>query len=283
MRTLALALLLPAAWAQNPNAPRFEVASIRPSASAIDDWQRIGVHIDGAMVRVAQYSLRDYIALAYRTKAAQISAPAWLAEAKFDIAAKLPDGAPRSQVPEMMQTLLEERFRLVLHHESKEMPVYVLSRGSGALKLKESAPDPDAPAASNVDVTVQGDKSGRGAVVNLGPGSTITNAGGKIEGRRVTIAQMLSSVERYLDRPLVDQTGLTGVYDITIEYSLEELRNVLRSTGAEKYNHIPDSAADQFPGSIPASFAALGLKFEARKAPLDVIVIDHMEKAPAEN
>jgi len=282
MNAIVLVLFLQAASAQNA-APRFEVAAIRPSAPAIDDWQKIGVHIDGAMVRVAQYPLRDYIAMAYRVKPAQISAPGWMADAKFDITAKIPEGAPRGQVPEMMQALLEERFKLESHRESKELPVYVLARASGPLKLKESPPDPDAPAAQNVDVTVRGDNAGRGAVVNLGPGSWVSTAGGKIEARRVTIRQLLDTVERFLDRPAVDQTGLAGVYDITLDYSLEELRNILRATGASAYNQIPDSAADQFPGSIPASFEALGLKFEGKKAPLEVIVIDRALKTPIEN
>lgn len=284
MHAIVLIVFLQAAVAQNQDArPRFEVASVRPSAAAIDDWQRIGVHIDGAMLRCVQWPLRDYVAMAYRVKAAQISAPGWMADTKFDITAKLPEGGPRSQVPEMLQALLEERFKLELHRESKETPVYVLSKARGPLKLKESPPDADAPAAQNVDVTVRGDSAGRGAVVNLGPGSWVSTAGGKIDAHRVTIRQLLDTVERFLDRPAVDQTGLAGVYDVTLQYSLDELRNILRATGATAYNQIPDSAADQFPGSIPASFEALGLKLEARRAPMEVIVIDRALKTPVEN
>jgi uncharacterized protein (TIGR03435 family) len=282
MRTIASLLLVSAgAVAQKPDArPQFEVASIRPTEPGPESWQKIGVHIDGAMVRCAALSLRDYIGMAYGVKTAQISGPAWLADAKFDISAKLPDGATRAQMPGMMQALLAERFNLEFHRESKEFPVYVLTLGKGPLKLKESAPDPDAPApAGNIDVTVRGVNNG--SVVSLGGGSSITGTRGTVEGKRVTIRQLLDSIERYLDRPAVDMTGLHGVYDVTIQYSLDELRNVLRASGSSVT--IPDAAADQFPGSIPRSFEALGLKLEARKAPLDILVIDRMEKTPTQN
>ena len=100
-------------------------------------------------------------------------------------------------------------------------------------------------------------------------------------GTRVTLPQLLNSLERFLDRPVVDMTGLNGVYDVTLEYSLEEVRNVLRVTGSSVT--IPDSAAPAFPGSIRDSFAALGLRLEARKAPMDVLVIDHVERTPLAN
>ena len=261
------------------NTPQFEVASIRPSPDVVDNWQNIGVHVDGAMVRCATLSLKDYISIAYRVKLPQISGPDWIASVKFDIQAKLPDGARRAEVPEMMQALLAERFKLQLHRESKELPVYALVPGKGPVKLKKSAPDPSIPAPENVNVTVSG--INQGALINLGPGSSISTAGGKIVGTRVTLPQLLNSLERFLDRPVVDMTGLNGVYDVTLEYSLEEVRNVLRVTGSSVT--IPDSAAAAFPGSIRDSFAALGLRLEARKAPMDVLVIDHMERTPLAN
>jgi uncharacterized protein (TIGR03435 family) len=283
MRPIASLTLLvsAAAIAQNANPrPQFEVASIRPTEPGPETWQKIGVHIDGAMVRCVALSLRDYVGMAYNVKTAQISGPAWLGDAKFDVSAKLPDGATRVQLPEMMQALLAERFKLEFHRESKELPVYALTPGKGPLKLKESAPDAEAPAPTgNVDVTVRG--ANNGSVVSLGGGSSITSTRGTVEGKRVTIRQLLDSIERYLDHPAVDMTGLNGVYDVTIQYSLDELRNVLRTSGSSVT--IPDAAADQFPGSIPRSFEALGLKLEARKAPLDILVIDRMEKMPTQN
>lgn len=264
-------------------APQFEVVSVRPSPPAIDDWQKVGVHIDGAMVRCTYLSLKDYVGMAYNMKPAQINGPDWMGDAKFDIVAKLPGAATRREVGTMMQAVLSERFKMQSHRESKEFPVYALSLGKGPLKLKEAATDPETPNTSDVNVTVSGAGSGpnSGAVVDLGGGSYVSSTGGKIVGHRVTIAQLLESVGRFLDRPVVNLTNLNGVYDVTVQYSLEELRNVLRSTGVNRT--IPDSAADQFPGSLSESFQALGLKLEARKAPLDILVIDHVEKTPVEN
>jgi uncharacterized protein (TIGR03435 family) len=263
-------------------AQQFEVASVRARTAELDDWQKIGVHIDGAMVRCTALALTDYIAMAYRVKNNQVSGPDWINGSKFDITAKIPEGAARTQVPEMMRALLEERFALKLHRETKELPVYAITLGKGPLKLKESVPDPQAPAPpQNVDVTVSEAKKGQGADIDLGGGSSISSTGGKIEGRRVTITQLISSMERFLDRPVVDMTGLTGRYDLTLQCSLEEVRNVLRSTGSAV--RIPDAAADQFPGSIADSLQAAGLKLEARKGPIEVLVIDHAERTPTGN
>jgi uncharacterized protein (TIGR03435 family) len=284
-RKLPLAVLVSiAAAAQNPVArPEFEVASIRPSAPGNPESLNVGVHIDGAMVRCNSLSLRDYVGLAYGVKAYQIVGPDWFPSVKFDISAKLPDGASRKQVPEMMQALLADRFKLAFHRDSKEFSVYALVLGKGPLKLKPSPPDA-APAVGepNVDVTVSG--GGRaGAVVNLGQGATISSAMGHLEAKRVPMRQLADSVSNYLDRPVVDMTGLAGIYDVSLQYSLEELRSLLRSTGASQFRTIPDSAADQFPGSLSDSLQALGLKLEARKAPLEVLVIERAERTPTQN
>src|SRR5262245_39235320 len=96
----------------------FEVASIRP-AEEQPAQANIGVHISGSQLRISYLSLKDYVSRAFRVRDAQISAPDWLTQARFDIAAKLPDGASTEQVPEMLQTLLTERFDLKTHRESR--------------------------------------------------------------------------------------------------------------------------------------------------------------------
>jgi len=146
MRVMASVTLLVsvAAVAQTPNIrdtrgirPHFEAASILPTEHGI----KIGVHFDGAMIRYLAVPLRDYVGMAYGVRIAQISGPAWLADPKFDISAKLPAGATSEQVPEMMQALLEERFKLECHRQSNDLPVYVLTVGKGPPKLKESVAD----------------------------------------------------------------------------------------------------------------------------------------------
>src|SRR5271157_5931574 len=114
-----------AAFGQPPSArPEFEVASVKKSAPAMPERFNIGVHIDGAMVRCNYLPMKSYIRMAYRVKDYQVLGPDWMATENFDIAAKLPDGGTRSQLPEMIQSLLADRFKLVLHRHTKDLPVY---------------------------------------------------------------------------------------------------------------------------------------------------------------
>src|SRR5579863_7894040 len=121
-------LLTVAAYGQ---APEFEVASIKPSGPFLSGSGRVnlGLHIDGAQVTGSFFSLKDYIGIAYRVRDYQISGPDWMASERFTISAKLPAGAPREKVPEMMQALLADRFQLKTHRDSKEFPVYALTVG----------------------------------------------------------------------------------------------------------------------------------------------------------
>src|SRR5438105_14656249 len=119
------ALFAAAAFAQNTPRLEFEVASIRPSPP-ITMNVKVGVHIDGAQVSFTYVSLKDLIQSAYTLKNYQIVGPDWVGSERFDIAAKLPEGATREQVPAMLQSLLEDRFKLKFHRDSKEFPVYAL-------------------------------------------------------------------------------------------------------------------------------------------------------------
>src|ERR1700683_2496049 len=127
-------LLVGISFAQSP---QFEVASLRPSAPTPDGQVSVGVHIDGSQVRVVSLSLRDYLAIAYRTKGNMISGPDWTGSERFDISATIPAGGTTAQLPEMFQALLADRFQVKLHKDKKEFPVYALLVGKGPLKLKE--------------------------------------------------------------------------------------------------------------------------------------------------
>src|SRR5438552_962324 len=209
-----------------PARPEFEVASIRPSAAATVERINIGVHIDGAQVRCTSLSLKDYIRIAHRVKDFQVSGPEWLASERFDIAATLPGGATREQVPDMLQALLAERFQLKLHRDTKEFPVYGLALGKGGLKMKESPLDPEADsgegAKAPVNVTASGGRGG--TTVNFGRGSSFTFANDRIEGRKLTMLSFADVLWRYLDRPVVNMTELAGNYDFTLQLSPEDYR-----------------------------------------------------------
>src|SRR5215470_1715089 len=172
MRAAVPALLaISAIFAQNAPPKEFEVASIRLSPP-ISQRVNLGIQVDGSQVHCTYFSLKDLLTMAYRMKDYQVLGPPWLAVDRFDVAAKLPEGAAREQVPEMMQSLLAERFKVKLHRESKEFPVYGLVVAKGGLKMKES----EAPAAAEGEagktpfrVTANGGP--QGTTVTLGRGS----------------------------------------------------------------------------------------------------------------
>jgi len=247
------------------------------------------VHIDGAQVRVAALTLRDYLGIAYRMKVAMISGPDWTASERFDISATLPAGSKTDQLPEMFQALLADRFHLKLHKEQKEFPVYALLVGKGPLKLKETPPDPDADKdepKGTVNVAAGG--SAAGVSVKLGHGSSWSFVPNRFEAKKLTMEQFAANLERFADRPIVDTTGLKGQYDLGFDINPEDYRPMLIRSAIYAGVVLSPQAlrlAERSSGGDALSDALqqVGLKLESRKAPLDVLVIDDGLKAPTAN
>jgi uncharacterized protein (TIGR03435 family) len=288
---IALGIVLGASalFGQNPTRLAFEVASIRPSGGAPQQGVTAGARIDGAQFRTAYLTLKDYIGMAYRLKLYQISGPDWIGTERFDIAASLPDGSLPAQVPSMMQTLLEERFQLNFHREKKDFPIYALEVAKGGLKIAESPPskefenaDPRAPQAFT------GTGSNQGVSVNLGRGSSFSFSNNKFEAKRLTMASLAATLERFLDRPVVDMTDLKGSYDFSVDVTAEDYRAMLIRSAVVAGVVLPPDVlrlldGSSSPESLFDGLAKLGLKLEARKAPLDVLVVDSALRAPTEN
>jgi uncharacterized protein (TIGR03435 family) len=276
-------------WGQAAPAPEFEVASIRPSGAMVPGGDvNIGLHVDGAQVRCAQFSLSDYIGMAYKMKNYQISGEDWLKSERFDINAKMPDGAAREQVGEMLQSLLIKRFQMKLHHESKPYPVYALvvttKGGSKLTPLPTEAGDVDDGKPSG-DVKVTG---GRGGVsLNLGKGSYFDFSDNKLQGKKLTMQALADLLARFMDRPVVDMTELKGNYNLSIDLAPEDYRSMLLRSAIAAGVTLPPEALRLLDGasdsSLHTGLQTLGLKLEPRKAPIDVLVIDHMAKTPSEN
>jgi uncharacterized protein (TIGR03435 family) len=270
----------PAVFSQAPAVrPEFEVASVKPSEPPTTGRVSVGVHIDGAMVRCTYLSLANYLTMAYDIKDYQIIGPDWLTTSHFDIVAKRPEGIEgEKSLRAMVASLLEDRFKMVTHRETRDLPAYALVVSKGGLKIKEVPPDPDGVDTSKVDVNVTGGQ--RGTIVDLGGGSSLSYSLNKMEAKKVNFASITDSLSKFLDRPVVDETGLTGRYNFTLEYSVSELKALVRASGADA-SQIPDFGGDQ--PSIFTSVEELGLKFEPRKAPVPVIVIDSIQKMPTAN
>lgn len=213
-------------------------------------------HIDYSNV-----TLRGLIGVAYNVKDFQISAPDWVSGEGYDILAKVPPHTTKEQFAPMLRSLLAERFHLVVHRDTKELPVYALIVAKNGPKLKEVEDGPG----------VQG--------LNMRSSPAGTRIWGKMR-----LADLAASLSNALDRPVLDMAGLPGIYDIDIAWMPDEAvvtggaSGMLGST--EKVWRVDSNAATSI-------FAALqdicGLKVEARKSQIETIVVDRVEKVPTEN
>ena len=299
-----------AAWAQTPTAgPTFEVASIKPAAPIVPAQMaagklHVGMRVDAAQVDIGNLSLADLIRIAYRVKPYQVSCPDWMRTERFDVRAKLPDWSSSDQVPEMLQSLLAERFKLVTHREGKEQAVYALVVGKNGSKLKEAPPDTDVGTAGgpvSAPPAVSVNREGKSVMVSGGQNGPVRMSVGQggtmhVEAAKMNMAALTDLLARFVDRPVIDLTELKGSYQLALDLSMDEIRNVARTAGIvapglagggdpgkPPGSEGAPTASDPSGGSIFASVQQLGLKLEPRKAPLDFIVVDHAEKTPTEN
>ena len=276
IRIFVLALFsaaLPAAFAQQKpaEAPGFEVASIKPSDPNPSSPMFIGMSADGAMVKYTNITLRDCIRGAYRVREFQIVGPDWMTRARFEISAKLPQGASADQIPEMLQALLAERFKLEVRREMKEEDVYALVAGNGGAKLKptEVKPDNNSPKALGPD-----GRPREMMMYGFPPG------GVGITAPAASLASLAGIMSFFTSRPVVDMTGIEGQYDFKFTFAPERNGNV--TAGAAPG---PDGAPIPVEPA-PSVFDAVkqyGLRLEARKAPIETLIVTHLEKTPTEN
>jgi uncharacterized protein (TIGR03435 family) len=237
--------------------PAFEVATIKP---AKPDAQGKGINVNpSGQFSTRNTSLGDLITFAYGLHARQIvNGPSWIDTDKFDIAAK-PEvaGMPNDkQVKTMVQKLLAERFKLTSHRDKRELTAYTITVGKGGPKLKAS----------------EGDPNGLPGLGFRGLGSMIA--------RNATIVDMAGLFQiMVLDRPVVDQTGLTKRYDFQLNWTPDDSQFGGRGGAAPP---APAANGDVPPDLYTAIQQQLGLKMDSVKAPVDVMVIDHVEK-PSDN
>jgi len=264
----------------------FEVASIRAAGDQAPNQVTAGLHIDGSQVRISYLSLKDYISMAYRTRLNQIAGPDFLGTQRFDVAGKLPEGASQSDVLEMLQNLLTDRFQLKFHREKRELPVYVLGVAPGGIKIPEAAPA-DSFGQRDTPVTVSAGGNAAGVAIDLGQGSTFALGATAVEVKKLSMETFADMLTRFLDRPVVDQTNLKAAYDMKLELTPEDrIVMLIRSAVAAGVVLPPQALALLDGGSIGSLTDALkkvGLTLESKRAPLEVIVVDQIQKTPTEN
>ena len=254
---LLFAIFAAAAQPQAPAVLSFDVASVKPSQQP---WLMIAPQRAGGRFNWTT-DLRYLIGYAYQLPLSRLAGQVPGSDYLFEVVATTGPAATDDQVRRMLQPLLAERFKLAVHHEAKEADGYALkagSRGPKILEAKEGGGPPPMPAWMGKAAP---ETSLDGRVVATLPTSGVV----AITGRRVTMAQLAAALERHIGAFVTDETGLSGKYYLGFEFAQE--------------NHPPDV-------DLPTIFPALqdlGLKLEKRKGPVDVLVIDHVEKTPTEN
>jgi uncharacterized protein (TIGR03435 family) len=231
--------------AQEP-ALAFEAASVKPRDPSI---RFLDFRIVGGRLVSTNYSLKNLIAPAYNIpQYNMVGGPSWLAEDKFNIEATAGrDDVTRDQVLAMLRTLLEERFKLKVHRETKDGDVYVLLQAKGGHKMK--------PPADNT----------RRPLIIMHRNTPVDQVGVSYteEGRNATLPQLTQRLSGILHAPVSDQTGITGNYDFVLDH------------------RTLDAPLDVGPSVFESIQSELGLKLEARKGPVEILVIDHAEKPSA--
>jgi uncharacterized protein (TIGR03435 family) len=262
------ALVAASLYAQSPARPSFDAASIKPSDSSSSGPS---VRKSGNRVVATSATLRQLVQFAYRTAgdrpflAGQIAgAPRWAEADRFDVQATA--GASAGDVPEralrlMTQSLLENRFQLRTHREMRELPVYDLVAARGGIKMKRSADQ--TPAA-------EADGDGRSPVMQPGtlprgrfrmigkpsPSGAITVA---IIGSAITVSMFTNVLQQYVDRPIVDSTGATELYDVEVQFGLSQQQPGAEDVGASIFTALQEQ---------------LGLKLEPTTTTVRVLVIE---------
>jgi len=263
------------AMAQAPAArPQFEVASVKPNTSGTPN-DRINGPLGGNRFAATNINLRLLITLAYNVKNFEISGGNGVVDTgRYDIEARAAEARPgEEQARLMLQALLADRFQLMVHRETKEVPVYVLVPVKGGAKLAEpkegscikfdpaSPPPPPTPG--------QPPPKFCGGFM-MGPNT--------LRGGRISMKQFAEGLSNILGRPIIDKTGYTGTLDVALEFSQEGVDMVGLFGGAPFIVGKPPDD-DTKPSIFTALQDQLGLKLESQKGPAQILVVDHAEKA----
>ena len=299
----ALVVTTSSVLAQRPEAPAFEVASVRlASGPGVTSQRMTDTRVDFALI-----PLRTVLLMAFRARGYELVGPDWLAETLVAIQATIPPGATRQQVPEMLQRLLAERFGLVVRRESREMDVHELSVASGGHQMREvsamdelgktfpvnriaeqlgtlAAMDRSIDTPDGQVRTVMGEDMGRTTLTARSMYKLTLNAERRtqtLEATRMTMAELATVLTDVTGQPVLDQTNLRGLYQFSnVELALNA--RILENTrmSALRFGFTPPEMPNV---SAAKALETLGLRLERRRAPIDVIVVDKIERTPTDN
>jgi uncharacterized protein (TIGR03435 family) len=288
-------LLSGAAWSQSVEAPlAFEVASIKQSPSSDLRGMTVGCPADPGRITCTNVNLVYLVTMAYGIQRYQLSGltPSPNME-RYEIAVKLPEGTTRDQIGRMWQKLLADRFKLAIHRETKEAQVYELVVAKGGLKMKEWVEPP--PAGEDAAPAPKADsgpgsrpKLDKDGYPELGPTTSMAIMGSKARWHAVkaTTAMIASMLAAQTGQPVNDVTGLTGKYEFTLSWFTGSGGGRGAAIASQPEGGSPLAGmneTDEGPSLIMAIQSQLGLKLEQKKGTIEMLVVDHVERAPTEN
>jgi uncharacterized protein (TIGR03435 family) len=251
--TLLLATTLSTMRAQSPPAPAFEAATIKLSNPG-----RVGggLNLSPARIQIINSSLKFCVQMAWDVKEFQVSGgPRWTGTDRYDIDAVAARPFQKGEFRTMLQALITERFGLTIHRETQDKPGYVLIPARNGPKLP--------PPIDNPDIMFSRTPSG----------DTVLKA------TSASLSQLASALSSRLNTTILDQTGIAGRFDVSLQWTPDPTTEPLVSkTGMP----LPPSDAAPGPSIFTALQEKLGLKLEARKVPVEVMVIDQAHR-PSDN
>jgi uncharacterized protein (TIGR03435 family) len=260
----------------------FEVTSVKASPPNDGNYSRGCKGGPGAgdpvLWRCTNATISMLVMRAYDIKRYQLSAPDWTTNVNYEISAKLRPDTTKEEFPDMIRNLLSDRFKLEFHWSKKEMAMYDLVAAKGGPKLKESADKPgdakDDPAGRG-GRDAQTDAEGYPNIPKDCGGCLAINAGkARYRAAKGSVKDFADMIGSQLSMPVNDRTGLTGKYDITLSWS---------SGGGIAVRPDADTGADPGVTMENAMQQQLGLKLVSKKGLIDIIVVDKVERNPAEN
>jgi uncharacterized protein (TIGR03435 family) len=219
--------------------PEFDVISIKPTQPTGEGAIPIGRSGNPGSITLQGVTAKEVIARAYSLRGYQISGPAWIDQERYDILARVGRPASDAEQRSMLQSMLADRFQVTAHNETRVLPAYELALAKNGPRLHASTAD------------------------EIGS-RVFPNAPG-VHAKQITMQRLAELLSMKLDRPVADNTGVPGVFDIELTWT-------------------PDTAppdADLGPSVFTAIQEQLGLKLQARKLPIEVLVIDHISKPTA--
>lgn len=295
-------LAIATAMAQQPTFDAVSVKTVNPGAHlTFGDRGGPGTN-DPGRVHMCCPGMYYLLMTAYDVEIDRLFGPDWIMENTgpnlYEIDATMPPTTTKARYRLMMQQFLKDRFHVAIHHETRNFPGYELVVAEGGPKLKESKPDPNAVL---LDMSQPQKRNANGAVV-LPPGPQMLTSLGwgviVVQAQQKPLADFVGVLGRMINQSLgenpndfhspksrvVDRTGLTATYDFTLRFSCELCQFAAVNGGLPPPNPLP---ADS-PGGEPSIFTALqkqlGLKLnKVKEVPLDVIVVDRVEKVPTAN